>query len=345
MADEDLLEGDNRPPVYYENGTLIIRASAIGSSCLFDLVAAGQGHEPSRLPANLQRAFKEGHDLEPKIIQMLAEDGWTIRDQQTEANWEILPGIVIRFHPDGIGSRDPITDWDHIIEIKALSDPLWKKFVSFGMASVIGEYAWQMSVMMCYSQLRGAWVGYNKGGTIGEDGTRATNLHTGEVFIEFVEVPPIPLDAIREKALRIKELIDGEDILTSGQACSDPDHWPCRYLHLRPEVEREQRGHHLDLSENVKDRLDGLVRDYQYHKGQEDEHKARREEARDAIISIAGRQKVTLETDKWLVPVCRGQGGKSYDWGKMSKELKDELKRFEIEGKEYYYLMGIKRRD
>lgn len=313
--------GDDRPPCYVENGALVIRASAMGTSCLWELVAAGQGYPLGTLPTNLIKAFSEGTNAEPYVINRLKEEyGMVFLSAQEEADWHIDLDLIVRHHPDGIANLgsdfwfntrhnhnlrcDDTWEKDKpprtvIVEVKWLSDGLWQKFVKQGMGQVIAEYPWQGSVMMGYHQLPLLWVGGNK-----ED--PAHPLH-----FELHTQPPVPLHMIEEKARHVKRLVFGEDILESGKQCDDPNHWPCRYQHLRPEPETLQSGDEqgdksvLVVSGSGMDEVNRMVRQYIYNKGQADELAAGANRERDSILEL-GKGYDQIVTDTWVIPIYGG---------------------------------------
>lgn len=343
--------GDDRPPVYYEddeqgNSVLIIRTSAIGSSCMWELVAAGQGYDLSPVPANLQRAFDEGNRLEPLIIRMLEKDyGYNVWGEQAEGHLEVEPGLKIRYHPDGFINKPGLEA--RILEVKALSDVLWQKAVRGSVGDCIGEYNWQASVMMHEQGKSLTWVAYNKGNADGQPCADEGKLH-----FETLNLPPIPLDDIINKARMVKEQVEGEDILVSGRACDDPNHYPCRFLYIRPEpegmsvsidgtVSQVPKPEFVEVAEVEQEEVDRLVREYLMFKGQVDEAKTRMEAAKEALIEKVGEGKGLL-TDKWIVPVITGTNT-SPDWAAMPEEVATEAKKYKKSTK-YKYLKGIKPR-
>ena len=366
MSDSTLehMEGDNRPPAYYEyydDGTcnLVLRASAIGTSCIWDLIAAAQGYTPNPLPPNLKRAFQEGHDLEPVVLAKIEQEhGVTIHSRQAEGSLELIrrtetsPGLVIRYHPDGVGEyyRAEIdTVVKCVVEVKALSHDLWKRFVRHGMQNVIEEYGWQGSVMMFGERLPLLWVGYNKGYAPDENGVKKDCEDQGKIHVQFVAEPIIPYADIVVKAIQIKEEVEGEDILESQRPCYDSRHFPCRYLHLRPDNQASSVGDGVEggdtavveLDDSAKDRLDELARAYIYHKGQADENEGRRKAILAEILDILPN-KGTHQTDRFIIPVMEGTGQKTIAWDEMTDEDKERLQQYLRDGKKYKYLRGVK---
>lgn len=340
-------QGDNRPSAYYEGDQLIIRASALGGSCLFELVAAAQLYEPVGLPANILRAFEEGKKWEPVIIRRLQVDhGLIIHSTQQEGELVLPNNIRIRFHPDAIASWPRYPDFKRwVVEAKALSDALWQKAVRNSVGDVIDEYEWQLSVMMLGLGMPGLWTPFNKGKPPDpETGIRPFCKHEKSLYLEPVFEPPISLDEINDKAQRIKELVDGEDILDSGQQCGDASHWPCRFQHLRLEDEDDDGAPKDGLlkvpsGSPEAEQVDHLVREYLFNKGQADECKDKADTARDKLIALSGGHK-RIQTDKWVVPIVNGSNS-SLDYAEMPYELKEALKVYKKRST-YKYLRGIK---
>lgn len=342
---------DNRPSCYYETNEttgdtqLVIRTSAIGSSCLFELIASGQGYEPSETPAFLQRAFDAGNELEPVIIGMLEDEGYIVLGKQEEGELVVEDGLIIRFHPDGYINHSNPEHPDHptrILEVKALSDVLWQKAARGSVGDTIDEYNWQLSVMMHKDNLPAMWVCYNKGNS---DGSECEDK--GKLLFERVETPPIKLFDIEERARRVKHEIESEDVLVSGRPCDDPTHFPCRFLHLRMEDEGGQEVaidqailtiEDAELAEEV----DRLTKEYVYCKGQIDELKPKQDAARDRLIEIAAGHKKVV-TDHWVVPVVNGANS-SIAWHEVPPELKAQIDEYKRKTT-YKYIRGAKRLD
>jgi hypothetical protein len=298
MSDVDTAApGDNRPPVYWEDDYLIIRASALGHSCMWELIAAGQGYEPGLLPRNLIRAFNEGHMLEPLVIDRMKMDGWVVFGSQDQGHLVISPKLMVRYHPDGEGNKKGGDI--HIIEIKCLSDALWLQAKQHGVGSLLG-YGWQASIMMHATSMPLVWVVYNKGLPPDQDGVKPPCERQGEIFYEYVAESPIDSLTIIQRAEEVYEGVMGEDLLVDDRPCDDPSHWPCRYLNLRPEPETQEASVLVD--DEHKEDVDRLVREYLFNKGQADECTARAQDARDQLIALAGDAE-RLVTDHWVIPV------------------------------------------
>jgi hypothetical protein len=352
------LPGDNRPPVYWdEDGFMFIRASAIGNSCLFELVAAGQGYPAGNLPANMVRAFGEGHDLEPKVLEMLEHLGWIITDRQIEGEL-ILPGkTIIRFHPDGIGTA-PNYSGRIVIEVKALSDALWQRVIRHGLAwweevdgqkvlkSVIDEYPWQAASMSHGFRLPLMWVCYNKGFPPDQvTGEKPYCKDEGKLFMQYVDQPFISRDELVAKAQKIRTLVEGDDILDNDMVCTDPSHFPCRYLHLRPEPEGEALESNVAVRTTDVDPalIDELTQQLRTFKSTMDEAKGKYEAARDRLIQLGGDKKGVLLTENWKVPIYESSNT-VLAWDEMTQEHAEIVRSYQRK-KTYRYISNVKRLD
>lgn len=359
-SSDPLYSGDNRPPVYYDDdGTMIIRASSIGTSCLWELVAAGQGYPPGPLPDNIVRAFRTGHELEPIIIAQVKQErpDWRLLGAGQEEGHLLLvledgSLVKIRFHVDEKYAHG--LDSVSILEVKSVSDDNYQQVVKGGKGAVgkLFDYDWQASVMMHATGLPLTWAAYNKGKPEKViDGVPQSPLcpDKGSIHYDYCDVPPISLDEIRQKVAAIKSLVDGEDVVESGRPCDNPQHYPCRYLHLRPEPGEDGAeggmGERATVVLGPEDQqaFNGLVARYVMYKGQADEADELRKQALKDIKAMVGEVKQTLVTDEWIVPMVQGMSH-PVDWSQVSDEAKAEIEAAKGD-KPYYYLRDIKRRD
>lgn len=354
---------DNRPGVYWEDVDgelfLIIRASSIGNPCLFELAAAGQGHDQVQLPGFMRRAFGEGHAREAEAIEKLRmEYGYVHTTAQSEGHLIIPPNIMVRFHPDGEGHFvEP--PYDALgpcgIEVKWLRHESWLKATGPGgsVADIVKEYKWQISLMMHATRKPFVWVAGNKGFPPDkETGVKPYCEDEGKLGIEVVEWPPVSLAEIREKAEKIRELVLGEDVLTGDLECTDVTHFPCRYLHLRPEPELLDTGDaggendmaevlQLDSDSEEGQELDQLVRDYVYHHGHAKEAKARADALKAEILARAGSGVQRIQTDKFVVPIQTNTTTKIH-WDEMSPELKRAVEKYVEKKKTAPFIRDVK---
>lgn len=93
---------DDRGITYLEDGKVIYRASSLGR-CPRQLVLSRQSYDPLPYPQPVLTAFSEGNAWEPAMIAHLRANNWAIKADQPTIEWEVLPGIVIRGHLDGVG--------------------------------------------------------------------------------------------------------------------------------------------------------------------------------------------------------------------------------------------------
>lgn len=368
---------DNRPSVYYEpvydndatatsvpiGERMVIRASAIGGKCLWELGAAGQGIDPGPLPENIARAFREGDMYEPIVLNRLKQMGWVLdtSEAQSEANLVLMEDLIVRSHPDGIGYQQLSPDHHcdrrcavshnrlsgaligglYIVEVKALADSTFDSAVRHGVGSIF-DYDWQASVQMHTRDLPLVWVCLNK------DDIKKRGLSESEarLYIEYCEAPPISLSDIRAKALAIREVVEGDDILSAGRPCDDPGHFPCLYINVRPESEDDDGDKLqglLDVPEADRGRVDQLITEYVRYKGEADESAQRRDAARDALLGLVGDDHAGLATDQWIAPVVRSTQS-NVDWSQVPANVKRIVDEAKVSKPKKPYFRDIKRR-
>lgn len=291
----DVPQGDDRPPAYWEGDTLIIRCSAFGG-CIWELIASAQEYPPGSFPQVLVKAFQEGKEAEPLVLRELEQNGFALEGLQEEEHLRVAPNALIRFHPDAKGSS-PFYDGQHVIEVKAFGKDLFERAQRHGVQSTIPEYSWQLSIMMIRYNLPGLWVVHNK--AYGEP-------RFEDLLIQRIPEPLIPRHAILTRAATIMEGIE-DDVL--DRPCDDPKHWPCRYLHLRPEPEGNGVDTVLDMSalpDDVQAEYDRLAKEYAYLKGQEDEIKKRRDDKKKELLALAGNFR-RIKSDKFVTAIIPGK--------------------------------------
>lgn len=342
--------GDNRPPVYIEDDdfghhTLIIRASAVGHPCLWELIAAGQGEPMQPVPATLQRAFDEGNELEPVIIQKLKDEyGFVFHSHQEEGHLWLSENVAVRYHSDGIATdtnpSSTTRSFTFVVEAKALSNELWLQAKRTSVGDIIDEYKSQLSVMMHAEELPGLWVAYNKGLPPDKDGNRPPCPDQGKLLLEYVYTPPVSIEEIQLKASLIKEGVYGEEVITSDRQCDSPDHWPCRYLNIRPQPEDRGEAREIFIPSDT-EAANRLITEYVAFKGQADEAKARYTAARDELIRMAGTKAAYIQTDRWLVPLVNGTSV-STNTSAMSPELLKVIEKYKVR-KPTRFIRGVRR--
>lgn len=246
---------DSRPSAYMEDGTIILRASSLGS-CTRDLVGLLLGHDPLPTPPDLQARFDAGSAAEPHILKRVEKLGWVFDEGRKQAEGELrllpagdgVPAVVVRFHPDGVAM---LPNWkaDYVVEAKALAPSTWKDAQRHGTGSLFG-YDWQLSVMMHAYKLPGVWVALQK--DVDADGVVT---YEGELHIEYVTKAPRSLGELMKRAKYIRDCyLQGE-----MPECENYSQFPCVLLYLRPEKEQVER----DLAEVVdEDEFEQLAAEY-----------------------------------------------------------------------------------
>jgi hypothetical protein len=269
---------------------------------MWELIASAQDYAPLPMPQGIQKAMDEGTKAEPIILQYLEDNGWVLTDKQKEGHLRVAPNVLIRYHPDALGYQLENKEPSYVVEAKAFGKDLFRRAQLHGVGSTIGEYDWQISIMMHAEQKPGVWVFYNK--------------ETGEVDYEYVTTPPIPLSEILTKAAKLVESLD-DDLME--RPCDDPKHFPCRYIHLRPEPGNGGIDDTLDVeSVGLSEEFDQLARDYMMFKNQEDEAKKRKEEIRQQLLSMRGSFKKAKST-RYSITVSKGTTN-VIDWKKMEDD-------------------------
>lgn len=200
----------------------IYRASSLGYS-LEQMVAPHLGYTPIAPPEVIQRAFDEGHRLEPIVIDMLLARGWEIRTRQDELNsvgdyqieceLEVISGVAkVVGHLDG----DSLVG---VVEVKSMAHEAWLQFRKheWDTPGLIQKYKWQASAYMLATGLRHQMVAYDK--------------QTGELHIVGTDEPFYSISDIANK------LQAAEHYITAGELPDDCNDFPCSYFYLHPAKE------------------------------------------------------------------------------------------------------------
>lgn len=215
--------GDHRPDVYRDNGVWVYRASALGS-CPRALWLARSGVDRSPTNAIMSKAYMEGTNSEPVAIAMATEKWhWKITDPQYEYEIEVMPGVVIRGHLDGLGEDTAMKQVGNV-EVKMLGPDLWKMSQERRFAT-IPHWATQVHLGMRGSGRRLTWMIW---GRKDDDGV------CSDVTYGVVEY------SARAVALAMKRVRDTEAAIASGAhvPCEDED-WGCPYWTLHEGTKKE----------------------------------------------------------------------------------------------------------
>lgn len=141
--------GDNRPPVYVEDGVPIYRASGIGGCRALLLRARRDGAVPG-LPPWMQEVANEGWLHEEQVLQRLADDyGLPVLSRQFAGRLEVEveqgPAVIA-------ATTDAILDWNGtaaIGEVKSMGYSVFAEFVrgqtipdSHRLQIAVSQHAW-----------------------------------------------------------------------------------------------------------------------------------------------------------------------------------------------------------
>lgn len=204
---------------------VIYRASAIGG-CVRAFVACARGVAKQDPPEKFATIFEEGHIAEPQILSMWEEHGGApARDSQHEIDWEVVDGIIIRGHVDGLYTEDDGNTG--IYECKKFRESTVDAWIKKGV-EVHETYPWQVSALMhgwnqredyypMVTMLGGQW-----------DGEKIVDL-----FPQYLAMPPIPARAFKKKVAQIERLI-AEDYDPTDPDVPCTESYPCGYWKIHP---------------------------------------------------------------------------------------------------------------
>lgn len=230
MGDNGQDTADHRPGRYVEThgdrDVVVYRSSELGM-CERRL-ALYATNTPVAPPEWLQKKFDEGTNAEAGILASYYKikqlSSWRFNNQ-TEIDWEVLPGIVVRCHFDAYDELNK-----RLVEAKFLATSGYEKIVKEGVGA-IPYYAWQVSN---YMWATGAEVCDFVVAEKVDHGDRGMEI--GRIHIESITVPPIDKRTIREKVLRVEKLVNGGGALQAP--CSSKD-YPCPFVYLHDDEEAE----------------------------------------------------------------------------------------------------------
>lgn len=208
--------GDHRPDVYKDGDLWVYRASAV-AGCPRSLWYARTGVERSPVAESLQKAFREGSNSEDLALQMAREKFFLdITDPQYEYEIEVMEGVVIRGHLDGLG-KDGAMKREGNIEAKMLGKDLWKKSASERFKA-IPHWLPQVQLGMRGSGRKICWMIW---GQKDDEGVCA------EVTYSTVEY------SAREVAVILAKVREIEEMVASGKSPECPkEEFGCSYWQL-----------------------------------------------------------------------------------------------------------------
>lgn len=222
--------GDDSAPVYMTDTEIIYRASSLGN-CPRLLWAARSGMDRRQPPEAIQAAYDKGNELEPMILGLLQDIGWTITDPQGEVRIKvgtnmsngISRDVVVVGHYDALGGP-PQTEHLLPIDVKAFGQAYTNDFLSKGITA-FPHYLWQQSVYSVAFDSRGVYVPiYNKDQGQLEPHSLFTIVH-----------PPL-----MSASDIIRRVLDVEDSFQTGDMPDCTKTYPCPYYYLHDEPRKAE---------------------------------------------------------------------------------------------------------
>lgn len=223
---------------YELDGNIYYRASAIGM-CDRLFLALANHYEPKDHPDYFQEILDEGTRSEPFIIARYENQfDFDVTDAQREVKLEVLDGVYIIGHIDGIAVNHRASISDVLFEAKKFRDSTWKKFLTQGI-EVYPHYAWQFSA---YWHALNIQEGHFVGGHYVPQLDRSGNPIPGKGKITEIEqkvllAPPIPLLAIKKRIARLEALINDSTNVMDVK-CIQPLMYPCPFFYLHDDQDK-----------------------------------------------------------------------------------------------------------
>lgn len=224
--------GDDRPNVYGEDGPdgwqWVYRASAVGG-CSRALLYARLGMTGALPPDWLQDKYDQGNVGEDVVVKMMEDDGWKFESRQDEVELELLDGIVVRGHTDGVATDKKGKQW--LIEIKCLdmanvkkTDKTLKNFPTYRIQTSLYSHASKLPCMMVL-------------GCKGTDGTVGT--------LKYIELDIDAREVVREVKLKLAAIEKAAGKSQPAMLCDyggveGAEQYPCPFYELhddKPDAE------------------------------------------------------------------------------------------------------------
>lgn len=255
MSDELDYTPDHRPRRYVErdeNGRplkVVYRASSLGA-CDRSFVACATGVPAEAHPDWFQEVLDEGTNAEAQINAWWeAATGIATIGAQTELELDLgleatvdkieVP-IVVRVHPDGFATPASATDQVTVREYKKFRTSTYPNWQRQGV-EVHKNYPWQIAACMFavaamsddgHTMPQVEMVGAHWGTKA--DDPEGTPPRVLDCTLHMIDMPPIPLRAIKQKVNRIEGLIaDGYTAQDVQVVCDEKD-YPCPYWRMHP---------------------------------------------------------------------------------------------------------------
>jgi len=284
---------------YMEGDMLVVRASSSGD-CLRALWAAATGMQEVAKRDWLAQTAMEGHLHEADVRDRLREEGFYIVEAQQVVEWEVVPGkVIVRGHVDGL-----MPDDDAVLEIKSMSDAVFKEFEARGFETKPG-YAWQVSNYMYAEGATKALYAYK-------------NRNNGQLDHFWITSPPISKGVITRKMVDLRRWIDRGEM----PDCDLANRFFCPFPFLHWE---EGDAEEVDYSGNAA--LDELATEYVEITADIKDLELRKKELRSGLVSLVGHGARAI-TDSYRIGVTmKGRTGLSK---KLLKEAFGDLEPYEV---------------
>lgn len=312
---------DGRNVRVEEDGTVVYRASALGSDCTRSLVLSRLDYEEKPPPADMLLRFNEGHLHEGDVLARMRAEGWTIWDEQAEVSLMVTGKIRVVGHIDGKGAMamaegGPELIHPRVVEVKSQSMAEFEAFGARGWDSgIFPKYKWQLSCYMHATGLPAVLVRKNR--------------NNGQLAVEWIDEPFYSLRDIRSRVLSI-ELLAMDGI---GPADCDGKQYPCPFFYLpghdAAAVEKRQSKGVVPVPRRVlageeARRVDDLARRHEIAKDNEKSAKAAKDAARKQLVEAgAGAAGLDLDTGTRVTFWSQRQGPR-----RLSKDAEDGLRAF-----------------
>jgi hypothetical protein len=215
---------DNRPVRYVEDdGTIVYRASGLGL-CDRIYVALDQDYDPMAFPEWFQNVLDEGTAMEQSIREKFMEDyGEIVEGDQQEVELQVMDGVVIRGHIDGLIDGGPKNDRESALwEGKKVRPSGWDAFKRKGV-EWHKNYPMQVSV---YMHALGVQRLFFTGGLYDPDKQEIVDTYT-----HAYHQPPINMLAIRKRIAKLEGIINGGKHAMDVACPTTPD-FPCPFFYL-----------------------------------------------------------------------------------------------------------------
>lgn len=218
-------EPNQKPMVYVEDGTTYYRASSL-LQCPTAFIHT-RNNQPQRIFPNMRRAFNEGIELEPQVINMLNERKMFVFSGQLEITLPLSTNLAIIGHIDGMCEGK-------VVEVKCLSDKNFELFFD-DYTRHFPYYAYQLSAYMLATGSPGLFAIYNKA--------------TKELRTMNVLIPPISLEQLTTQVLSYQQAWRVYQSTDTLPACTTTTF--CPFYHLHKEYTDDADDQALDLDGDV----------------------------------------------------------------------------------------------